>query len=127
VTLHWQPTGRPETARLVVYVSGARRAEPQLRQHVHSEASASAGPASLLLARTGARPAPLFRKRASRDGVSIKAVAEYVGHADAGFTLRTYTPMMPASDDRMRRAVDRALAATVDGPSRALDVPSGER
>jgi hypothetical protein len=37
--------------------------------------------------------------------------------------LRTY--MMPASEDRMRKAVDRALGATADGYSRALDVPSG--
>ena len=51
--------------------------------------------------------------------------AEYLGHAAAGFTLRTYTHMMPASEDRMRKAVDRALGATVDRFSRALDVPSG--
>jgi hypothetical protein len=59
------------------------------------------------------------------DGVSIKALAEYLEHADPGFTLRTYTHLMPASEDRMRKVVDRALAATVDGPSRALNVPSG--
>ena len=64
-----------------------------------------------------------FASALLEDGVSIKALAEYLGHADAGFTLRTY--MMPASEDRMRKAVDRALGATADGFSRALDVPSG--
>ena len=39
-------------------------------------------------------------------GESIKAVSEYLGHADAGFTLRTYTHLMPASDERTRKAVD---------------------
>ena len=47
-----------------------------------------------------------FASALLEDGVSIKALAEYLGHADAGFTLRTY--MMPASEDRMRKAVDRA-------------------
>lgn len=44
-------------------------------------------------------------------GVSIKALAEYLGHADPGFTLRTYVHMMPSSGDRMREAIDRAWAA----------------
>ena len=39
-------------------------------------------------------------------GESIKALSEYLGHADPGFTLRTYTHLMPASDERTRRAVD---------------------
>ena len=44
------------------------------------------------------------------DGVSIKAVATYLGHMYPGFTLRTYTHVMPSSEDRMRHAVDRALS-----------------
>ncbi len=42
-------------------------------------------------------------------GESIKAVSEYLGHTDAGFTLRTYTHLMPASDVRTRNAVDSVL------------------
>ena len=42
-------------------------------------------------------------------GVSIKAVSEYLGHADPGFTLRTYTHVMPAADDKARLAMDSAL------------------
>ncbi|MEU4763992.1 site-specific integrase [Actinosynnema sp. NPDC023794] len=39
-------------------------------------------------------------------GVSIKELAEYLGHADPGFTLRTYTHLMPSSHQRARKAVD---------------------
>ncbi len=42
-------------------------------------------------------------------GESIRALAEYLGHADPGFTLRVYTHLMPASEERTRRAVDQAL------------------
>jgi integrase len=42
-------------------------------------------------------------------GVSIKAVSEYLGHADPGFTLRVYTHVMPTSGDRARMAMDAAV------------------
>ena len=45
------------------------------------------------------------------DGVSINAVADFLGHADPGFTLRVYGHLMPGSEDRARSAVDGALAA----------------
>jgi integrase len=43
-------------------------------------------------------------------GVSIKAVSEYLGHSDPGFTLRVYTHVMPSSADRARNAMDAAFA-----------------
>nr|WP_231925933.1 site-specific integrase [Micromonospora echinofusca] len=39
-------------------------------------------------------------------GESIKALASYLGHADPGFTLRVYTHLMPASEERTRNAID---------------------
>jgi len=42
-------------------------------------------------------------------GESIRAVSEYLGHADPGFTLRTYCHLLPSSEDRARRAVDAVL------------------
>ncbi|MWA10683.1 tyrosine-type recombinase/integrase [Streptomyces sp. BA2] len=42
-------------------------------------------------------------------GENIKALAEYLGHADPGFTLRTYTHLMPNSQDRARQAIDNAF------------------
>lgn len=47
-------------------------------------------------------------------GVSIRALADYLGHADPGFTLRVYTHLMPASEDRARQAVDAAFASAPD-------------
>nr|WP_204038875.1 tyrosine-type recombinase/integrase [Acrocarpospora phusangensis] len=41
--------------------------------------------------------------------VSIKELAEYLGHADPGFTLRVYAHMMPGSHDRARQAIDDRL------------------
>lgn len=42
-------------------------------------------------------------------GENIKALSSYLGHADPGFTLRTYTHLMPSSTERTRKAVDAAF------------------
>lgn len=56
-------------------------------------------------------------------GVDIRTVAEYLGHSDPGFTLRTYTHLMPDAADRARRAMDAFFArGSTEGPS-ALVVP----
>lgn len=47
-------------------------------------------------------------------GESIRAVSEYLGHSDPGFTLRTYTHLIPSSSERTRDAVDAAFAAARD-------------
>ncbi|MFC9058305.1 tyrosine-type recombinase/integrase [Streptomyces sp. NPDC057074] len=39
-------------------------------------------------------------------GESIKAVSEYMGHADPALTLRVYAHLMPDSRERARRAID---------------------
>ncbi|MEV3993369.1 site-specific integrase [Streptomyces sp. NPDC049837] len=55
-------------------------------------------------------------------GESIKALSEYLGHHDPGFTLRTYTHLMPSSQTRTRAAVDAVFGsarATDDGPETA--------
>jgi integrase len=44
-------------------------------------------------------------------GESVRALADYLGHSDPGFTLRVYTHLMPASADRARKAVEAAFAA----------------
>lgn len=53
-------------------------------------------------------------------GESIKAVSEYLGHSDPGFTLRTYTHLMPSSAERTKRAVDDALGCYIPATSEAL-------
>lgn len=47
------------------------------------------------------------------EGVSIRALAEYLGHADPAFTLRVYTHLMPDDDDHARRVLDAALGERV--------------
>jgi len=44
-------------------------------------------------------------------GTSVRALAEYLGHEDPGFTLRVYTHLMPAGEDRARRAIDAVFGA----------------
>ncbi len=45
-------------------------------------------------------------------GESIRAVADYLGHSDPGFTLRVYTHLIPSSEDRARQAIDAALGSS---------------
>ncbi|MDT3400776.1 site-specific integrase, partial [Streptomyces sp. B1866] len=55
-------------------------------------------------------------------GESIRALSQYLGHSDPGFTLRTYTHLMPSSEGRTRKAVDgiyRAPGKAGDGPETA--------
>ncbi len=49
-----------------------------------------------------------------------------MGHADAGFTLRTYTHRMSENDDSARKAVDAALTvpSAMDAPSAPCDACS---
>ncbi len=47
-------------------------------------------------------------------GESVRALADYLGHSDPGFTLRVYTHLMPSSEDRARAAIDTALGAAED-------------
>ena len=53
-------------------------------------------------------------------GESIKAVSEYLGHSDPGFTLRVYTHLMPSSSDRTKRAVDAVWHVPVMYPEVAV-------
>jgi integrase len=48
-------------------------------------------------------------------GVDIRALSEYLGHHDPGFTLRIYAHLMPGADDRARQAVELALGAADPG------------
>lgn len=55
-------------------------------------------------------------------GENVKALSSYLGHSDAGFTLRVYTHLMPSSEGRTRRPVDRLYEAAnpaPDGPQTA--------
>jgi integrase len=45
-------------------------------------------------------------------GESVKALAEWLGHADPAFTLRVYTHLMPTSQQRARLAMDSVLTGS---------------
>jgi integrase len=47
---------------------------------------------------------------------SIKAVSEYLGHSDPGLTLRVYAHLMPSSQQRTRKAVDRFFLPAPSSP-----------
>lgn len=121
VTLPWgDPSGDPVTVDMLLtnpngYPLARRRFNPKV-WHVARKAAGMAHPtrddgmhalrhhyASVLL----------------DAGESIKALSEYLGHTDPGFTLRTYTHLMPSSAERTRRAVDREWGSG-DEPSDGL-------
>jgi integrase len=56
-------------------------------------------------------------------GTSIRAVADYLGHQDPGFTLRTYTHLMPSSEDRVRQAIDAVFDDAPAASARPAAVP----
>ncbi|MGW6951126.1 integrase [Streptomyces xanthophaeus] len=58
----------------------------------------------------------------ARSQVKIQVQADQLGHGDPGFTLRTYTHLMPSSEGRTRKAVDgvyKASGSASDGPQTA--------
>ncbi|NEC30130.1 tyrosine-type recombinase/integrase [Streptomyces sp. SID8111] len=54
-------------------------------------------------------------------GESVKALSEYLGHHDPGFTLRTYTHLMPSSEKRTCEAVNRARRGLLPSPRRGQE------
>lgn len=48
-------------------------------------------------------------------GENIKAVSEYMGHADPALTLRVHAHLMPDSRERARRAIDTVFQRPSDG------------
>ncbi|WP_436850738.1 hypothetical protein [Streptomyces avermitilis] len=56
-------------------------------------------------------------------GENIRALSQYLGHNDPGFTLRTYTHLMPSSEGRTRKAVNKMYRASgsADGTQRMVE------
>lgn len=110
VTLPWRTLdGQPRTAALVFTT---RERGPLTRRHYNVNVWKPA------LKKAHVEPTRKNGMHALRhhyasvllnDGVSIRALADYLGHADPGFTLRVYCHLMPDSEDRARQAVDAAL------------------
>ena len=56
-------------------------------------------------------------------GTSIRALPDYLGHGDPGFTLRTYTHFMPQAQDKAKWAVNDVLERPETGTSDPLCGP----
>ena len=71
----------------------------------------------------------LFASTLISRGVSVRTVAEWLGHSDGGaLLLRTYSHLMPDAEHRTRRALEDALSpspAAPDGPETAQGQVSG--
>jgi integrase len=66
----------------------------------------------------------LFASSLIAGGVDVRTVAEYLGHSDGGaLVLKTYSHLMPDSDERVRRVLEDSLPSPArlqaDGPQAA--------
>jgi hypothetical protein len=55
------------------------------------------------------------RRAGTVEGGCHPALPEYLGHADPGFTLRTYPHLLPSSESRARKAIDDAFTDAEGG------------
>jgi integrase len=112
VTLPWKDPdeGRPVTVRLMVTT---REGKAVTRTYFNPRVWKRA------LVKAGVEPTRENGTHALRHyyasvlldaGENIRALSEYLGHADPGFTLRIYTHLMPTSAERTRKAIDAVLA-----------------
>jgi integrase len=141
VTLPWRtPDGEPRTKLLLFSGrTGAHVRVSHFNDHVWKPALAAVG--VIPQPDSGERyvSAPEHGMHALRhfyasllldNGENVKALSRYLGHSDAGFTLRTYTHLMPSSEERTRKAVEGLYGATPDqdhGPQAAHgDQPAPE-
>jgi integrase len=111
ITLPWEePDGRPTAAKLIFTNSrGGAIVRPNFNRDIWQPA----------LIRAGITGAPgrehgfhmlrhTYASTQLHGGTDIRALAEYLGHSDPGFTLREYEHLMPGAEGRARRVVDEA-------------------
>jgi integrase len=110
VTLPWQhPDGELVTARLLLWTREATALNRHYFNHfLWKPALRRAGVPEPKRAE-GFHALRHFYASVLLDGESIKALSEYLGHADPGFTRGTYPHLMPSSSERTRRAVDNVF------------------
>lgn len=108
VTLPWgEPGGKPVTVRLLVTGDGGRLYTGDLFHKVIWQGAFRAAGVEYRKRADGMHALRHFyASTLLAQGVSIKELAEYLGHSDPGFTLRTYTHLVPSSYERARLAVE---------------------
>jgi integrase len=117
VTLPWlAPDGRPETAELVVVRADGRPWYGDLFNKVVWKAAFDQAGLDYRRRLDGMHALRHFyASRLLADGVSVKELAEYLGHSDAKVTLDTYTHLMPTSYERARHAIDSVFRPPAGG------------
>ncbi len=113
VTLPWEePTGQLVTAELVIY----GRTKVALDRNTFNRSAWHPALAVAGVERSreqGMHALRHFYASVLLDaGESIKALSQYLGHSDPGFTLRTYTHLMPSSEERTRNAINGVFRRT---------------
>ncbi|OLF18927.1 tyrosine-type recombinase/integrase [Actinophytocola xanthii] len=108
VTLPWkEPGGEPVTVRLLVTGDGRQLYSGDLFHKVVWHGAFRVAGVEYRKREDGMHALRHFYASVLlSQGVSIKELADYLGHADPGFTLRTYTHLVPSSHERARVAVD---------------------
>jgi len=111
VTLPWlEPSGRRITVRLLmVGRTGLPTTGSAFNEVVWKPAFKRAGLTYTIKGDGMHALRHFYASTLLAQGVSIKELAEYLGHADPGFTLRTYTHLLPSSHARARSAVDQVF------------------
>ncbi|MQA16414.1 MAG: tyrosine-type recombinase/integrase [Pseudonocardiaceae bacterium] len=111
VTLPWaEPQGRPVTVWLLLSTDdGGVRSGDLFNKVVWKPAFARAGLTYVNREDGMHALRHFFASALLAQGVSVKELAEYLGHTDPGFTLRTYTHLVPSSHQRARAAVDKVF------------------
>ena len=110
VSLPWErPSGSPAAARLLLTSrEGKALNRNYIARSVWRPAVAAAGmTADRVNGMHGGRH--FYASVQLEAGTGIRALADYLGHSDPGFTLRTYTHLMPQAEDKARRAVDNVF------------------
>lgn len=108
VTLPWkEPDGAPVTVRLLVTREGGRLyTGDSFNKRIWIPAFRAAGVEYRNRADGMHALRHFYASVLLAQGVSIKELADYLGHADPGFTLRTYTHLVSSSHERARVAID---------------------
>ncbi len=108
VTLPWlEPGGKAVTVRLLVTGEDGRLYSGDLFSKVVWQGAFRKADLTYEKRRDGMHALRHFYASVLlAQGVSIKELAEYLGHSDPGFTLRTYTHLVPSSHERARDAID---------------------
>lgn len=125
ITLPWDtPDGKLTTVRLIVTsVRGLSVAANDFNRNYWKAALKAAGVPCGRYENGMHELRHFFASVLLDQGESIKAVAEWLGHADPSFTLKIYTHLMPSSADRTKNVIgslyERRPETDSDGPDTA--------